>query len=368
MSLKRLPLLLAVLLLLTACQAPQAAEGTPAAAESEPPIQIDWLHGFYAVNSRNQLDYTAGMDAVSVGWAQLEYAEGIVTINDTTGDWVKPLGADEVMDFWQERSIPCNLNVYALASTFNALTADERGAEVRSALCRAARPYAGLTIDFEGLREGARSDFSDFMTALRSVLPENQTLYVCVPPDTWYGGYDYHALGEVCDKVILMAHDYQWTSIPADYVGGSNTYSPLSPLDQVEVALRHVTDPGTGVGDVSKVAIQIAFNSCGFHVDEDGAILDATLYHPATVTIARRLAQNTSLRVWDEKSGNPSLWYYTEDGSRYHLWYEDAQSVTAKLKLAARYGVTGVSIWRLGIIPDYPYIESYHVWQVLTRR
>ena len=34
--------------------------------------KLDWLHGFYAFSSYSQIDLTASMDAVSVGWARME--------------------------------------------------------------------------------------------------------------------------------------------------------------------------------------------------------------------------------------------------------------------------------------------------------
>ena len=33
--------------------------------------KLDWLHGFYAFSSYSQIDLTASMDAVSVGWARM---------------------------------------------------------------------------------------------------------------------------------------------------------------------------------------------------------------------------------------------------------------------------------------------------------
>ena len=125
--------------------------------------------------------------------------------------------------------------------------------------------------------------------SLRSALPADQSLYVCVQPDTWFGGFDYRALGEVCDRVILMAHDYQWSSIPDYYLGTDHTYCPVTPFDQVYTALQHVTDPDTGVQDRSKLALAIAFSTTGFHVDEEGLLVEQTFYHPAPATISKRI-------------------------------------------------------------------------------
>lgn len=330
-----------------------------------------WLHGFYAFSSYPQLSYAAPMDAVSVGWARLEADEaGVPLVNSTPegdNDWVQPEQSALVTDFLAERSIPCNLNVFGSASTLAALTAAGTQEEAILYLVQAARPYAGLTMDVEGLKTEHREAYSTFIASLRAALPAEQSLYICVQPDTWFGGFDYRALGESCDRVILMAHDYQWSSIPEHYVGTDKTYCPVTPIDQIYTALRHITDPETGVQDRSKLALAISFNTTGFHVDENGLLLDQTFYHPATATIAQRLEQEDSVRVWDEQSCNPNL-YYTAEGEHYRLWYEDAQSVAEKLRLARMFGVTGVSVWRLGMIPDFSNIANYDVWSTLAER
>ncbi len=333
-------------------------------------LKTQWLHGFYAFNSYPQLELTAAMDAVSVGWARLEMGEDGPKVNSTAengNDWVKPEQSELTTDFLAQRAIPCNLNIFGSAATFIAISeAGAQGSAVEG-LVEAARPYAGLTIDIEGLRTEQREGFTAFMTALRQALPQEQSLYVCVQPDTWYGGFDYRALGELCDKVILMAHDYQWASIPDYYLGTANTYCPVTPIDKVSTALRHITDPETGVQDRSKLALAISFNTSGFHIDENGLLLEQTFYHPATATIAQRLQQEDSIRLWDEQSRNPNL-YYTVDGEHYRLWYEDAQSVAEKLDLARMFGITGVSVWRVGMIPTYGEIGNYDVWSVLKMK
>ena len=167
-------------------------------------------------------------------------------------------------------------------------------AQAVAALVAAAADYAGLTIDFEALQADAlKQTFVTFMTELRAALGGDKTLYVCVQPDTWYTGFDYRGIGEAADKVILMAHDYQWTSVPDSYVGTTNTDSPVTPFASVYEALRDLTDPATGVADRSKIALAISFGTAGFRVDEDGGLLETTIYHPAPrSTLAARLNQS----------------------------------------------------------------------------
>lgn len=337
----------------------------------------EWLHGFYAFSSYSQIALTAGMDAVSVGWARMELDDqGVPVLNSTSAngnDWVRPDDVTPATGYWAEHQIPYNLNVYAYdgaaeseesPSTVDGAvgTAEGRAAAV-AALAAAAADYAGLTIDFEGLRGAdTRENFVAFLTALRAALPADKALYVCVQPDTWYDGYDYRGIGQAADKVILMAHDYQWTSVPESYVGTANTSSPVTPFPQIYDALADITHPDTGVADVSKVALAISFGTAGFHVDEEGRLLETTIYHPSAATLAARLSQPDTVVTYSGTYRNPCASYTTEDGSRYVVWYENERSVLDKLQLARMFGVTGVSLWRLGNIPA---VEGYDVWSAV---
>lgn len=80
-------------------------------------------------------------------------------------------------------------------------------------------PYEGVTIDFEGLRGSTlKQNFVAFLKELDTALTaEGKSLYVAVHPATkdgsYYDGYDYKAIGEIADKVIMMAYDYEAKSI-----------------------------------------------------------------------------------------------------------------------------------------------------------
>lgn len=336
---------------------------------------IDWLHGFYAFSSYSQIGLTDHMDAVSLGWSRLALnSEGTPWLNDTRADgneWVKPEGASEATGYLAANGAAVNLNVFCDdADTF--LTEEARAASI-AAIVAASEAYDGITMDVEGADmrdEAVKAPYTAFMTALRAALPADKTLYVCVPPSKWYDGYDYAALGQLCDKVILMAHDYQWTAVPAGYVGTGRTDTPLTPITGIYEALRSITDPVTGVADRSKIALQLSFTSIALEVDEAGLLASQTIYRPTVATVQTRLSQPGTEMGWSDVYLNPYLYYTTEDGSRYRMWYEDARSVEAKLQLARMFGINGVSLWRLGNIPNYPGEGLYFdVWDsILSQR
>lgn len=328
-----------------------------------------WLHGFYAAGSYGQIELASDMDVVSLGWAKLAVDEsGTPCLNQSSSQgngWVLPESSHLATDYLEESNVPYHLCVFGVAGTVKECVGKEKRADTVAALVRAAEDYAGLTIDFEGLRgEELREDFSDFLRALRRELGEEKTLYVCVQPLTWFNGYDYRTLGQVCDKVILMAHDYQWLSVPEDKLGTADTDTPVAPLNHVYNALRDITDPETGVEDKSKIALAVSFASCGVEVDENGLLIGDRLYTPGMATLEQRLGQPEAEVTFVEKYQSPYVTYQNEEGRWFKVWYENEESVTAKWKLAKEFGIQGLSLWRLGSIPNG---ENYNVWQGLLQ-
>ncbi len=346
--------------------------------------KIDWLHGFYAFGSYPQIGLTAQMDAVSLGWARMavDPTSGPFLNQTTAGgnDWYIPTQPQLALDALQAGGTPYHLNIFS--STSNRLTmadgtntsdlaailADEGSrAQAVSAISAAVEAYQGVTIDFEGLREDKRAAFTAFMTALRAALPAEKGLWVAVQTPDWYKGYDYRALGEVCDKVILMAHDYKSRETPV--LGAAVPANPVSPLNQVAAALAAVTDPETGVRDRGKVALAIAMDSAGYQIDSRGRVTEAALYAPSTDILAARLAQPDAVRGWSDLYRNSYVTYTGDGGKTYRVWYEDARSVSEKMKLAAMFGVNGLSLWRVGLIPTAvdPSLD-YDVWSAIQAR
>jgi spore germination protein YaaH len=127
--------------------------------------------------------------------------------------------------------------------------------------------------------------------------------------------------------------------------------TPLSPINEVYYALKAITDPVSGVEDAGKVLLQFSFDSAQWKL-RDGRIINREPFHPAYEAVQNRVALGAS-RQYSLKYESPFITFIDEnDGTDNIVWYEDMRSVSAKLNLAAMFRVKGVSLWRLGLIPD----------------
>lgn len=67
---------------------------------------------------------------------------------------------------------------------------------------------------------------------------------------------------------------------------------------------------------------------------------------------------------------SPYITFYNSvDETHNVLWYEDSRSVNAKIRLANLFGISGISLWRLGNIPDYSEHIHLDVWtQIINQK
>ena len=214
-------------------------------------------------------------------------------------------------------------------------------------------PYSGVTIDFEGLRQGQKADFTAFLTALDAELEDlGKELYVCVSPvlagGTYYDGYDYAAIGRLADKVILMAYGYDARDM-SGFVGSRyHETAATAPIGQVYLGLAALTEQV----DPEKVLLGFSAQATAWQIDGEGDLVSGTPVYPTAETAARRLAQPDTVTGWSDACQQSYAVYTTEDGGRYFLWYQDDASVQAAMRTAKLLGVSGASVWRLGMLPD----------------
>lgn len=365
------------------------------------------LNAFYAISSSSQKDKIADLSSICFGWSSLSYDEknqGIVinrSRNDLGyNDYYLPAGFTERLTSARQAGIPALLMLHSSQDSkmkdpasglttgvpeyvlthpevYRKLISDILLSINNTALGSEAGSFDGVAVDIEGLRGAElKQSFNGFLTELKTALDkDNKKLYVAVHPlihpkrsSASIDGYDYRTIGLLADKVILMAHDYDAKKLTQAEMDRGFDITPLTPLEDVYYALQAITDKTGGIPDKTKIMLQLNFDWTVWH-EKDGRILNSVPDSFSMENFIKLLESGTPLSFYySEKYANPYIKYTDpESGFENTVWYENSSSVLEKIKLARLFGIQGISLWRLGQIPDYqPAGKDAHgmdVWQ-----
>ncbi|HVL80570.1 MAG TPA: glycosyl hydrolase family 18 protein [Actinomycetota bacterium] len=194
--------------------------------------------------------------------------------------------------------------------------------------------YDGIDIDYESMYAADRDRFTSFMTELGSALrSRGKVLAVALhpktsEPGTWDGprSQDYAALGRVVDRARVMAYDYHWST---------STAGPVAPLAWVDDVARFTASA------IAPSKVQLGMPLYGY--DWLGSSGEGLVHQDVE---ARRVKYGATRR-WDDTAKAP--WYsYSVNGSTRTVYYEDRESIKAKIPVVSRYGLAGAATWRLG--------------------
>ncbi len=216
----------------------------------------------------------------------------------------------------------------------------------------------GINVDIENVTEKSRTAYTDFLRLLRQKLPPEKEVSVAVAANPWglergwQGAYDYAALGEICDHILIMAYDEH-------YQGGEA--GPVASLPFVEKSIQYA---------LSKVEPQKIVLGIPFYGRIWGGELSG--YGISMGKIAE-LQKNYETQIWyDPESKTPGMYLRIPEGTKgpviggaplwpgtYTLHYENADSIKEKLALVAKYDLKGAGNWSAGQ-------ETSDVWDYYT--
>lgn len=329
--------------------------------------QIGWNHAFYALSSSSQMELIPNYDGISFGWSQIGYDKNenkfMLESRNGQNDFKIPQGFHIPMDLAKASGVETYLMVFfedknqLAKSLLTDTNASDKIIEEIVNLCNEigedniVRSFDGVTIDFENfVSEELKVPYVKFLSKLNEELKKNnKKLNVALQPTTHFKGYDYKGIGQVCDKVILMAHDYAPKSLTKVEQELGIVMTPLTPINEIFKSLSKITDPISGVQDKNKIVLQISYASTQWQV-KNGKVINEKPYTPTYDKIYERLNNPSTNQLYSDQYQNPYA-TYEQDGIKNIIWYENEKSVQAKIDLAKFLGVEGISYWRLGSIP-----------------
>ncbi len=197
--------------------------------------------------------------------------------------------------------------------------------------------FAGVSIDFEELKEGDRAAMVRFMEALRAKLhPAGLILTEAVPVGD--DNFDLKRLGEINDYIIPMVYDEHYQSSAPGPIASEDWF-----YDQLEALLKQIPKNKTVIG----------FGNYGY----DWVIGGTGGTEVKFSDVIAAAEENDAKIVWDDNTENPVLRY--KDGDDQHeIWFLDATTAVNEVLDAADDGFRGVAVWRLGA-------EDPGLWTVL---
>lgn len=215
----------------------------------------------------------------------------------------------------------------------------------------AAKGYYGVNLDMEYISPADKNSYNAFLRELSDRLHnENYVLITAVAPKyradqpgILYESHDYAVQGEAADYVIIMT--YEW----------GYTYSaPMSvqPINEVRKVLDYA------VTEIPSEKILLGMPNYGYNWTLPYTRGTAASSIGFTAALNTAIQHNSEI-LYDENSQTP-YFYYNENGVRHVVWFDDALSIDAKLRLIDEYDLAGASYWTVNrcFIPNWEIAQN----------
>lgn len=222
--------------------------------------------------------------------------------------------------------------------------------------------FDGIDLDYESTKLADKNKYEEFIinfklqiSNLEKKLDKKLIFSVTVLPkwgiETIYPSLsetrqvqDWKFLSEHADEIRIMAYDY--TSQYSQYPG------PIAPLNWIELILEKATN------EIAEEKIVLGLHNYGYNWAA-GEVNDAVdfLSNPPTEKIrADAYTIDQVQEILDTYPGNEGLeetwgeriYAYKREGNDRVLIFVTDEGIVMRKELAAKYGIKGVSFWRLG--------------------
>ena len=207
----------------------------------------------------------------------------------------------------------------------------------------------GINVDIENVTEKDKENYVLLVKMLRQKLGANKSISVAVAANPynwqtgWHGSYDYAALAEYADYLMIMTYDEHYESGPAGAVAS---------IDFVEKSIQYALERVSS----EKIVLGIPFfgrywqngssyGGYGVSLTQIESILknyeNVVKYDEKTESVYATI----TIESWEKK---PVINGKTLYAGTYTFWYENEKSISAKLDLVNKYNLKGAGSWSLG--------------------
>lgn len=203
-----------------------------------------------------------------------------------------------------------------------------------------AKNYSGLDIDFEFILPEDKESFIEFITKTSTRLREEGFMTtIALAPKTYanqpgllYEAHDYPAIGAVVDRALLMT--YEW--------GYSRGFPmAVSPIDKMKEVLAY------GISAIEPSKIMMGLPNYGYDWPLPFISGETIAENIGNVQALERAIEKNVPIEFDLISQTPFYQYTTDNNIEHIVWFDDARSMDAKLRLIPEFNLKGTGYWQI---------------------
>jgi GH18 family chitinase len=173
---------------------------------------------------------------------------------------------------------------------------------------------------------------------IKADLPSAE-ISMATPAVDWNGSWDFKALSELCDYLIVMGYDYYWS--------GSPTSGPVAPLQTENYNVTRTVDTYLSSGvNPQKLLLGVPWYGYDWPVTSNTRKASSTGTATARIYTAAKQLAVTNGYTFDQMTKVPWVAYKSSSIWR-QLWYDDTVSLFLKYNLVNTKNLGGIGIWAL---------------------
>lgn len=197
----------------------------------------------------------------------------------------------------------------------------------------------GVNLNFSCLHAFDQDIYTRFFRNLANFLHDLGVIIVTtLPPQTENlltdprsAAFDYRAIGEAADYVILLSYDWGHRSSPP---------AAIAPIGKIRALLSYTTARIPS----QKILLSIPNYALDWTLPFCPSQNARLLTNAQAITLAA--AVGAEIR-FSESAHAPTFDFYDSTGKYHRVWFEDVRSLNEKYSLVSEYGLAGLSFWNL---------------------
>lgn len=206
-------------------------------------------------------------------------------------------------------------------------------------IVEAARPFDGVQIDFEAIPSRDRDHFAGFLEQLKKSLGKKM-LSAALPARLSESGdvLGYARIAAIVDRIIIMAYDEHWSTSEPGPIASMDWCSRVASFARTKIEPEKLV---MGLPFYGRAWAEKALSRAYKHSGVDSIL------------------KENEIIISSRENGVP--WFQYQQSVLVKVFYDDAESILARLRLYGSGGIRSVAFWRLGQ-------EDPEIWRIFRNQ